>query len=257
VGEGWRRRVVINASRLIALYAALSRIVRSPRLIARRHQIYGADVRSNRVSDAAAITEFLKFLSPSLPPPSLALTHRPRALFPVSPYFFSLSGIRIKRSRERNSFDRGGNAIFARMPPRPSAGRSCEEMHRADYLEPRKWNTVISVSRERNPISLLCRGFVRIPRNKGSSVCLAASTPPPLSLSRDRERGTLGGGRRGGRAASANVVSGLQPCASLRERLRIRASRANSPRRISRADRAVSREWSSRRTLSKSSPRSP
>lgn len=77
-------------------------------------------------------------------------------------------------SRERNSFNRGGNAIFARMPPaRPTAGRSCEEMHRADYLEPRKWNTVISVSRERNPISLLRRGFVRIPRNKGRSLSLS------------------------------------------------------------------------------------
>lgn len=92
-------------------------------------------------------------------------------------FFFSFL-IFAKRSRwERNSFDRNDNAIFARMPPRPTTGRSCEEMHRADYLEPRKWNTVISVSRERNPISLLRRGFVRIPRNKGR--CL-------LSLSHSR-----------------------------------------------------------------------
>lgn len=47
-----------------------------------------------------------------------------------------------------------------------------------DYLEPRKWNTVISVSRERNPISLLRRGFVWVPRNKGR--CLLS-----LSLSRN------------------------------------------------------------------------
>lgn len=93
--------------------------------------------------------------------------------------FSFFSDIRTKHSRwERNSFDRNDNAIFARMPPRPTTGRSCEEMHRADYLEPRKWNTVISVSRERNPISLLRRGFVRIPRNKGR--CLLS-----LSLSRN------------------------------------------------------------------------
>lgn len=90
----------------------------------------------------------------------------------VLPFLFALS---IRGNG--NSFDRGGNAIFARMPPRPTTGRSREEMHRADYLEPRKWNTVISVSRERNPISLLRRGFVRIPRNKGKvSFAVSLST---------------------------------------------------------------------------------
>lgn len=94
---------------------------------------------------------------------------------------FFLSFLKFTRAMhsrwERNSFDRDDNAIFARMPPRPTAGRSCEEMHRADYLEPRKWNTVISVSRERNPISLLRRGFVRMPRNKGGYLL-----PPSLSF---------------------------------------------------------------------------
>lgn len=119
---------------------------------------------------------------------------------------FFFSDICIEHSRERNSFNRGSNAIFARTP-RPTVGRSCEEMHRADYLEPRKWNTVISVSRERNPISLLRRGFVRIPRNKGRSLLSSSLLPLSVSLSLSISRRSKIEEREGKQREQARMIT--------------------------------------------------
>jgi len=96
-------------------------------------------------------------------------------------------------------------------------------MHRADYLEPRKWNTVISVSGggsgSGNEIQLVscaevsCRGYREI--REAPSAWLPPSPLPPPPSPPPRERGTL---RRG---TSASVVRGgggvRGPRASFRE----------------------------------------